>query len=439
MKIAKTHSGALVELHASKLNRHGLVCGSTGSGKTITLQKLAELMSENGISVIIPDIKGDLNGFGTIGGNNKSINKSIYENGYDVREYTRIYDHSNISVGDAIDGRLSKIDPILLARMMNLSAAQYELLAIGIDEALKDGIDSIDDFIDFIYGDALREKGLQEFDVRTCRTLARKIKFALISKISSVFSDNTHDLDIGSGKITTIDCSKLINDQAAYSNFLVMLMDRVYNMCDEAGDLDKPRVCLILDEAHLIFKATDAYSKKIVTAKVSFMVKTARSRGIGLFFVTQNPLDINKDVNDQLGLRIQHTMRAGSNTKLLNNIAACFDPSDSKGLADDIKNLKIGEAIISGINEHGQSSKPVKAKILPPRSHIGRVETTVDSCEIECEIIPSQENSAKKEIGDIVDKKKKNRGCTGCLVPIIIAISIILALFTLLFIVEMII
>lgn len=426
MDIARINNSDNISLVPRMLNRHGLICGSTGSGKTITLQKLSELMIESGTSVIIPDIKGDLNCFGEVGGNNKSINNAIIELGHEVKDYCRSYNHKRLTIGESIDSNINNISSIILARMMNLTDPQFRAMGLLLAEVTDRGVTTIHEFRDFLF----EYKWIPEKDRRvqvnttTLNVLLQKIDFMLIGRVGEMF-DSDCKLKIDDPTIFTINCTDLICDSAAYANYLLALMEQIYSSCDEAGDLDKPRVCLILDEAHLIFKSVDAYSRRVVTERVRHMVKTSRSRGIGVFFVTQNPLDIDREVSDQLGMRVQHTMRQGTGMDLLYRIAKGFGTVDHKSLAGEIKELGIGEAIISILDKNGKSEPAVQAKILPPRSHIGSIKEEIIEVNIEISPQPYKINT--------IQNKQTNKSC----LLVIIVIVIILLLMSLLLFFEL--
>lgn len=440
MDFAKTSDGDIIRLSKKRLNRHGLICGSTGGGKTVTLQKLAELMCDEGINVIIPDIKGDLNGFDAEGGNITSISAEIHRLGETMETYCRGYDYTLISLDDSLNNGLGAInphtmeleggvDPLVIARIMRLNPTQTELLSLSINEAVSLGFKDMRGYYGFLR--ALQkgelETKLKYFDKRTIGVVMRKIDVLFQSKLGRLFKRRGSGgklLDtLSCPQIASISCDRLICDPVAYSSFLLMLMDEIYNAMSEIGDTDKPKVCIILDEAHLIFKYGDSYSRSTASSKVAFMVKAARSRGIGLFFVTQDPRDIDKPVLDQLGLRVQHSMRAGSDPSILRKIAEGFYTKDKYTLAGEIIKLKIGEAIISIINDDGQSDPAVKAKILPPRSYVGGIGKPKDS-----------ELAVVSRYSPVIKQQQKHNEGSTCTAFAIFAIIIlgILMLFSLL-------
>ncbi len=372
----------------NKANRHGLITGASGSGKTITLKVMAESFSDAGVPVFLADVKGDLAGTAIIGEANENITNRLNNlqiSNFEFKSFpVRFWDIFGVN-GHPIRTTLDSVGPEILAMMLGLSEAQEGMLQIAFKIA-KDNNWKLDDmkdlrlllqFIadnknDFIttYGNitsqsigviqrsllALENQGGEKFFGQPELDITDFIKTDINSK----------------GIINILHAVELFTSPDLYASFLLWLLTSLFNKMPEVGDLDKPKMVFFFDEAHLLFDNMPSYRLKQITQ----VVKLIRSRGIGLYFISQNPTDIPDEVISQLGNRVQHTLRAytPNEQKTVKVAADAFRTNPEFNTNDAILALGTGEALVSFQNENGEPEIVEKVTILPPQSKIGVID-----------------------------------------------------------------
>ena len=385
--IGRNESGDATLL-LNKANRHGLITGASGSGKTITLKVLAESFSEAGVPVFLSDIKGDLAGLikpgsiETISSRLESLNITDFEvKGFPVT-FLDVYSKN----GSPIRTTVKSIGAKLLARMLDLTDAQEGVLAITFKIAQDEGFDLIDlkdlkAMLTYV-GEKRKEYSLTYGNVtlQSIGSIQRNI-LSLQEEGGDFFfglpafniKDLIHfDVDNGYGNINILDAQKLFQKPTLYATFMLWMLTSIYNEFPEVGDLDKPKLVLFFDEAHLMFESMPEHLIKQITQ----IVKLIRSKGIGLYFISQSPKDIPEEILAQLGNRIQHVLRSYTPTdeKVIKAAASSFRKNPNFDTVDAISTLKTGEALISLQNEDGEPTIVDRFMILPPQSMMSSID-----------------------------------------------------------------
>jgi len=382
------HGENSIYLLPNMVNKHGLIAGATGTGKTVTLQVIAESLSSIGVPVFMSDVKGDLSGLSTAGQENKFIKKRIAEFGISNFNYhgfpIRLWDVFGES-GHPVRTTVSEMGPLLLARLLDLNETQTGVLNIVFRIADETGMLLLDlkdlrAMLSFVgenadeyvteYGNISKasigaiQRGLLVLEDEGGKTFFGEPAL-------NVF-DFMQQAKAGRGIVNILAADKLMHSPAVYSTFLLWLMSELFEQLPEVGDLDKPKLVFFFDEAHLIFDE----APKALLKKIEQVVRLIRSKGVGVFFVTQNPLDIPNDVLGQLGNRVQHALRAFTrrDQKAVRAAAETFRDNPKFKTEDMITQMGVGEALVSFLNEKGAPSVVEAAKILPPQSQIGPVE-----------------------------------------------------------------
>lgn len=373
----------------NKANRHGLITGASGSGKTITLKVLAESFSAAGVPVFLSDVKGDLAGTineGILNDNIKSRIESLNIDDFEIKKFPITFLDVYGKNGCPIRTTIENIGAKLLARMLDLSDAQEGVLAIVFKIAQDEGLELIDlndlkAMLTYV-GEKRKEYSLTYGNVtlQSIGSIQRNI-LSLETEGGNFFfglpafniKDLMHfDVNNGYGNINILDAQTLFQKPTLYATFMLWLLNSLYNELPEVGDLDKPKLVFFFDEAHLLFDSMpDHLIKQIIQ-----IVKLIRSKGIGLYFISQSPGDIPDEILAQLGNRIQHVLRSytTSDEKVIKAAATSFRKNDNFNIEDAIKTLKTGEALISLQNEDGEPSITDKYMILPPQSMMGSIE-----------------------------------------------------------------
>ena len=370
-----------VSLYPSQLNRHGLIAGATGTGKTVTLKVIAESLSEMGVPTVIADVKGDLTGM-IVPGDHEAIEGRLSSMGiedYEVRRYpVRFYDVFQ-KRGHPIRVVLQDMDPILISRILDLTDVQKGILNIIFRIAKDMELDIVDlkdlQAMAAYVGEHNKEYTLRYGNItkQSVGAIQRKL-LELESEGGDIFF-GMEDLDIadwltaddkGMGIMNMIECEELYHHPLLYSTFLYWMLEELYRRLPEVGDLEKPKVVFFFDEAHLLF---DSASKQLLE-KIEQTVRLIRSKGVGIFFISQSPADIPNSVLSQLSNRIQHSLRAytPSEIKAARMAAQSFRENPDIDAAELISNMETGTALVSVLQEDGSPSIVEKTKILPPRS-----------------------------------------------------------------------
>lgn len=435
------------------LTRHGIIAGATGTGKTITLKVLAEELSSQGIPVFLSDVKGDLSTFVHPGEKTGGVEKQLAKIGekeWDFQTYPVEFFDLYGEEGTRLRATISEMGPLHLARLLELNDIQTGILQIV-----------------FRFAD---DKNLLMLDLKDLRAVIQ-----LVSEYSSELSKTYGNIskqsinailrsllsledqggnfffgepdfriedflkldDKGYGIINILSSKKLLLNPKLYTTFLFWLLSELYETLPEAGDIDKPKLVFFFDEAHLLF----AKENKVLLEKMELIVRLIRSKGVGIFFVTQNPTDIPDSISSQLGNRIQHGLRAYSPKELstVKKISQTFRSDESIDIEETITNLSVGEAVVSYLQEDGTPSFAKKAVVYPPKSAMGTLDlfslqreleksqlfrkyaSDIDSFsayeslnQLQKEAEPPQKSEASEGLGSILEtifsEQKKGRG-----------------------------
>ncbi len=367
-------------------NRHGLVAGATGTGKTVTLQVLAETFCQVGVPCFMADMKGDLSGISQPGRLSGFIEKRMPEFGIENPEFqscpVRFFDVFG-EQGHPMRATISQMGPDLLARLMELNETQAGVLNIVFRVADERGLLLIDlkdlrAMLDYV------AKNAAQFTTsygNVSATSVGAIQRALLSlenqgadKFFGEPSFDIYDLlqcEGTKGIMNVLAADKLMLQPKLYSTFLLWLMSELYATLPEVGDMELPKLIFFFDEAHMLFDGTS----KAMVDKIEQVIRLIRSKGVGIYFITQSPTDIPENILGQLGNRIQHALRAYTpkDQKAVRTAADTFRPNPAFNTADAIMNLETGEALVSFLDEKGAPAVVERAKILFPLSQIGAI------------------------------------------------------------------
>ena len=377
-----------VYLLPSMANRHGLITGASGSGKTITLKVLAESFSEAGIPVFLVDVKGDLAGMAFKGEMNENVEKRVNNlklDGFELKSFPTTYYDVYGKNGHPIRATVKSIGPRLLSRMLDLTDAQEEILGVVFKIAEDEKLDLIDlNDLDSALGyvNEKRKEYSSKYGLISTQSIT-SIKRAVLNlqedggdlffgrPAFDIKDFMKYDSDSGRGFINILDAQSLFKDPTTYTILLLWLLISVYNEMEEVGDLPKPRLIFFIDEAHLIFsEMKDNFIKQLIQ-----IVKLIRSKGVGLYFVSQSPSDIRDEILSQLGNRVQHVLRSYTKSDEKSIIAAAngFRKNKEFDTAEAIRLLGTGEALVSFQTEKGEPDIVEKVTILPPQSRMGTI------------------------------------------------------------------
>ena len=381
-----------VYLEPSMANRHGLIAGATGTGKTVTLKVIAESFSDMGVPVFLADIKGDLSGMCEAGAENKHIRRSIDNMHIENFTYTpypvRFFDVYG-KKGHPVRTTISDMGPELLGRLLALSDVQCGVLRIVFRIADDKGLLLLDlkDLRSMVQhvGDNADEYRLKYGNVSPQSIGA--IQRALLSLEDAggdiFFGEPMLDIrdwfrwdeNDGRGIMNILECSELFQHPLLYSTFLLWMLSELYEFLPEAGDLEKPKIAFFFDEAHLLFN--DA--PKALLEKVEQVVRLIRSKGVSVWFITQNPSDVPESVLGQLGNRVQHALRAytPNEQRAVRYAARSFRSNPAFDTERTLQELGVGEALVSVLDVKGVPTVVEKAGILPPRSSMNAVNESV--------------------------------------------------------------
>ena len=376
---------ASIELLLKRANRHGLVAGATGTGKTVTLQVLAEGFSRAGVPVFAADIKGDLSGMSQswepsppFKARAEQIGLTDYKSESTPVVYWDLYGQK----GHPIRTTISEMGPTLLARLMEVSDAQEGALAVAFKMADEEGLFLLDmkdlkAILDFMAeNDRVVSKKYGLVTPQSIAALQRKIMQLDQAGADGFFGEPALDLrdfmrtDLsGKGIVNILAADRLVQSPTLYSTFLLWMLSELFEQLPEVGDMDRPKMVFFFDEAHLLFR--DA--PKALLNTIEQVVRLIRSKGVGIYFVTQNPQDIPETVLAQLGNRVQHALRAytPSETKAVRIAAESFRPNPGFKTEDMITALGVGEALVSTLDAKGIPTIVERTFIRPPLSQVG--------------------------------------------------------------------
>jgi len=382
--IAKNSEQELVLLPAMA-NRHGLITGATGTGKTVTLQSLAESFSRIGVPVFLSDIKGDLSGVAKVGGGNDKVEtrvKQLKLESFEHRAYPVTFWDVFGEMGHPVRATVSDMGPQLIGRMLNLNDVQQGVLTLVFKIADDEGLLLLD-FKDLRaivqhIGENAKSFTTEYGNVSAASigAIQRGLLELEAQGAEHFFGEpmlNIEDLmqtdSKGRGMINILSADKLMQSPKVYSTMLLWLLAELFEHLPEAGDLDKPKLVFFFDEAHLLFSDAPA----ALIDKIEQVVRLIRSKGVGVYFVTQNPTDVPDKVLSQLGNRIQHALRAFSPRDQKAVRAAAETMRDNPKLNEEaaITELGVGEALVSLLDEKGRPTMVERALIVPPEAQIG--------------------------------------------------------------------
>jgi hypothetical protein len=369
-------------------NRHGLITGATGTGKTVTLQTLSETFSEMGVPVFAADMKGDFSGVAKSGGNKESVNKRVEEYGlkdlgFEYKAFPVTFWDVFGEQGHPIRTTVSEMGPILLERLLNLNDIQSAVLALAFKIADDNNLLLIDlkdlqKMLQFIGDNRARfTTKYGNISPASIGAIQRSLMQLESQGGDNFFGEPGFEItdfiqtDQGKGVINILAADKLINSPRVYTTFLLWLLDDLYESLPEVGDVDKPKLVFFFDEAHLLFNDMP----KPLLEKVEQIVRLVRSKGVGVYFCTQNPSDIPENILGQLGNRVQHALRSytPNDQKAVKVAANTFRPNPKFNTEEVITQLNTGEALISFLDEKGAPQMVQRAYVLPPQAQIGPI------------------------------------------------------------------
>ncbi|NLY73356.1 MAG: DUF853 family protein [Tissierellia bacterium] len=374
--------GNLINFDESMANRHGLVAGATGTGKTVTIKLMCEEFAKAGVPVFITDIKGDISGFIEAGSLSPKLEERLEKIGAPTPEF------QNFSVnfwdvlkeqGIPLRATVSEMGPLLLSRLLDLNDTQtgvlYAIFKVADDHGLllldfKD----LTEMIKFTYDNATElSRDYGNMSKQSISAIQRKLLVLESQGANEFFQEPALDIrDLlqrdpnGQGIINILDARKIYHNPDIYSAFLLLLLSNLYEDLPEVGDTALPKLVFFFEEAHLIFQN----ASKVLLERIEQIVKLIRSKGVGVFFITQNPRDIPDNIQAQLGSRIQHALRAytPAEQRVVKAVADSFRSDGTMDVQEELLNLQIGEALISTLEDNGAPSPVEKAWILAPAS-----------------------------------------------------------------------
>lgn len=384
-------------------NRHGLIAGGTGSGKTVTLKVMAESFSDLGVPVFLADVKGDLAGTSIIGEDTEDMKKRVKD--FELDKYNFNYKKYPVQFFDIyresglpVRVTISSFGPTLLSHIMGLNQTQSDILNVIFKIADDNSLLLLDlkdlkKLIEFV-GDNSKDFSASYGNITkaSIQSIYRSILSLEKEGIENLFGEPELDIsDIiktdsdGRGFISVLHSSSLILSPRVYSAFMLYLISNLYESLPEVGDLEKPKIIFCFDEAHLLFSD----SPKELVKKLEQMTKLIRSKGVGIYFITQDPTDIPDTILQQLGNKVQHVHRAYTAKEKKNHKAICdsFRENKSLNVSEVLETLGTGEALVSFLDDKGAPNVVEFAKVLPPQSKMGGIDDSVRDGEIKASII----------------------------------------------------
>jgi uncharacterized protein len=373
-----------INLPLKTMNRHGLIAGATGTGKTKTLQMISEFLSDNSVPVLLMDIKGDLSGIAAEGTTNDKV-KDRYAKL--IMEYKPALFPAELMTltgqkGVHLKATVSEFGPVLLSKILGLNDTQGGVVAMLFKYCDDTKLPLLDlkDFIKVLQyigdqGKAAIEKTYGKISTTSTGTILRKVIELQQQGADIFFGEKSFEVDDlmrmsdeGRGMINVLRVTDLQDKPKLFSTFMLQMLAELYASCPEEGDLDKPKLVMFIDEAHLIFQeASEALLQQIET-----IIKLIRSKGIGIFFCTQNPMDVPASVLGQLGLKVQHALRAftAADRKVIKQTAQNYPETAFYKTEDLITQLGIGEALVTMLNEKGIPTPLAHVMLCAPRSRM---------------------------------------------------------------------
>jgi DNA helicase HerA-like ATPase len=386
---AVVHDGAchpepVVTLPLSMLNRHGLIAGATGTGKTKTLQLIAEQLSAAGVPVFLSDVKGDLSGIATAGEESDRVRQRAADTGYPWQRAGMPAEFLSLSgkVGAQMRATVSSFGPLLLSKVLGLNETQSSVLTLVFEYCDDKGLLLLDlsdlrAVLQYLGGEGADElKSYGGMSKQTVGVLLRELLELEAQDAERFFGEPEFDLDDlmrtdaqGRGVVSVLELQDVQDKPALFSTFMLWMLATLYHTLPEVGDVDKPKLVFFLDEAHLLFD--DA--SKALTDQVEQVVRLIRSKGVGVIFVTQNPRDVPAEILGQLGHRVQHALRAFTpdDERALRSAARTFPKTSFYDVEETLTTLGIGEALVTTLSVAGVPSQPFATRLVPPASRMG--------------------------------------------------------------------
>jgi len=383
--IAHCENGAL-SITGKMANRHGLIAGATGTGKTVTLQVMAETFCQAGVPCFMADMKGDLSGISQVGKLSGFIEKRMPEFGIENPEFqacpVRFYDVFG-EQGHPMRATVSQMGPQLLSRLLQLNETQDGVLNIVFRIADERGLMILDlkdlrSMLDWVSKNAkaytTKYGNISTASVGAIQRALLQLEAQGADKFFGEPAFDIYDLlqtEQGKGVMSVLAADKLMMQPKLYSTFLLWLLSELYSTLPEVGDLPLPKLVFFFDEAHMLFDGTS----KALLDKIGQVIRLIRSKGVGIYFITQSPTDIPENILGQLGNRVQHALRAYTpkDQKAVKTAADTFRANPAFKTDEAIMNLETGEALVSFLDEKGAPGMVERAKILFPLSQIGAV------------------------------------------------------------------
>lgn len=377
-------TNTLVKVPLEMLNRHGLISGATGTGKTKTLQIIAEQMSAKGIPSLLMDIKGDLSGVAVPSGGHPKIDERHEQIGFPFEASGSPVEFLTLSdePGARLRATVTEFGPVLFSRMLNLNDTQSGIMAVVFKYCDDNNLPLLDlndlrKVLQYITNEGKDkiEKEYGRVSSASVGAILRRIVELEQQGAEIFFGERSFDVDDllryddqGKGMISIVRLTDVQDKPKLFSTFMLQMLAEIYSSFPEEGDLDRPKLCIFIDEAHLVFEeASDA-----LLDQIEIIIKLIRSKGVGLFFVTQNPVDVPETVLSQLGMKVQHALRAftAKDRKAIKLAAQNFPITDFYDVDQLLTELGIGEALVTVLNEDGIPTPLVHTLLRAPQSRM---------------------------------------------------------------------
>ena len=376
--------GPLVGVPLAMINRHGLIAGATGTGKTKTLQLIAEQLSANGVPVFLADIKGDVSGMATAGASNDRVTQRATDTGYDWKAtgYPAEFLSLTGTKGAQLRATVSSFGPMLLAKVLGLNDTQTSVLSLVFKycddkRLLLLDLSDLRSVLQYLSDEGAADlKDYGGMSKQTVGVLLREMVELEQQGADRFFGEPQFELtDLlkvgsdGRGVVSVLELQDVQDKPALFSTFMLWMLATLYHDLPEVGDIDKPKLVFFFDEAHLIF---DDASKALLD-QIEQVVRLIRSKGVGVFFVTQSPKDVPATVLGQLGHRVQHALRAFTpdDEKAMKAAARTFPKTKFYDIEETLTSLGIGEALVTVLAPNGVPTQPFATRLIPPASRMG--------------------------------------------------------------------
>ncbi len=417
-------TGNFVKIPLKTLNRHGLIAGATGTGKTKTLQNIAEGLSNNGVAVLMMDVKGDLSGIAHAGTSNPKIEERSAKIGIGFKPSGFPVELMSISEqsGARLRATVSEFGPVLFSKILELNDTQQGVVALVFKYADDKQLPLLDlkDFkklLNYVTNEGKAEitEAYGAISTTTSGTILRKIVELEQQGAELFFGERSFDVndltrmdENGKGIISILRLTDIQDRPKLFSTFMLSLLAEIYATFPEEGDLDQPKLVVFIDEAHLIFKEAN----KALLDQIESIVKLIRSKGVGIFFCTQNPTDIPAAVLSQLGLKVQHALRAftAADRKMIKLTAENYPITEFYQTDELLTNLGIGEAAITALNEKGNPTMLVATLLCPPTSRMDILsESEINALNASSKLVKKYDEQIDRESAfEMLNAKIKN-------------------------------